>query len=229
MRLLSLYEMFPFENHPLWLAITKGDLTLDEVIRAELQHYVRTKAGQPLRFEAVRQAEGMSKRIFELLLQTYIEECTTQDGTATHLQLVERLLLDGGLRVADLESARPTIANSLAIAMYRDISRRGAACHMLGAGAVEHYYALLSPSIFRAYTEIYHMTQHQAATYAIHGVMDREHAQRAFDILPEAIELHGWELVEASVRDAFAATSLHYDGMLEGATGITRFWNGGRA
>ena len=70
------------------------------------------------------------------------------------------------------------------------------------------------------------MSDNQAETYRIHGPLDREHAERAFKILEEALKIHGWTQVEMAVRDAFVATSLHYDGMLQGATGQFSYWNG---
>jgi hypothetical protein len=70
------------------------------------------------------------------------------------------------------------------------------------------------------------MSDAQAETYRIHGPMDAEHAERAFEILDHAVDLHGWTAVEESVRDAFVATSLHYDGMLQAATGELVYWNG---
>jgi len=97
---------------------------------------------------------------------------------------------------------------------------------MLGAGAVEHFYCQLSPKIFRDYTELYRMSPSQAETYQIHGPMDQVHADRAFAVLNEAVALHGLEEVRRSVRDAFAATSLHYDGMLQAATGENKYWDG---
>jgi hypothetical protein len=97
---------------------------------------------------------------------------------------------------------------------------------MLGAGAVEWFYCKLSPQIFEAYTSLYRMSAAQAETYRLHGPMDESHAERAFEVLDEAVILHGWNAVYLSVRDAFVATSLHYDGMLQAATGVIDYWNG---
>jgi pyrroloquinoline quinone (PQQ) biosynthesis protein C len=225
-RLLELYQMFPFHEHPLWKAVLKNDLTLPEVLRAEIQHYLRTKAGQRLRLTSLEKAEKLSPKIFEALLETYLEECTTEKAGPTHLELIKRLLLCGGLSESDLERAEETPGNSAAIALYFDITERGAGCHMLGSGAVEFFYSKLAPRIFDAYVETYGMTPHQAETYAIHSEMDLDHANRAFSILEEAIDLHGWATVERSVRDAFVATSFHYDGMLQAALGKIVYWNG---
>jgi pyrroloquinoline quinone (PQQ) biosynthesis protein C len=224
--LLRLYDLFPFHGHPLWVAVKSGELTYDQVIRAEAQHWVRTRAGQPLRRAALDHAEKISPKLFELLLETYIEECTHDKSGPSHLDLIERLVTMGGWSKPDLEATVPTPANAAAMALYRDIGARGAGCHMLGAGAVEFYYCQLSPQIFDAYTKRYGMTETQAETYRIHGPMDASHAERAFAVLDEAVNLHGWALVEASVRDAFVATSLHYDGMLHAATRTLSYWNG---
>jgi pyrroloquinoline quinone (PQQ) biosynthesis protein C len=224
-QLLSLYDLFPFESHPLWSAILKGELYREQVLKAESQHWIRTRAGRSLREQAVNVAKSMSPAIFEQLVETYLEECTDHVGT-NHLGLIERLVTMGGYTRDQLEATAPTPGNAAAIALYRDISARGAGCHMLGAGAVEHFYCKLSPKIFDAYVRIYGMTAHQAETYHIHGEMDQTHAERAFAVLDEAVQLHGWETVFTSVRDAFVATSLHYDGMLQAATGKLSYWDG---
>jgi hypothetical protein len=85
---------------------------------------------------------------------------------------------------------------------------------------------MLAPEIHDVYTSKYGMTTEQAETYRIHGPMDQVHADRALAILDEAVNLLGWELIERSVRDAFVATSLHYDGMLQAANGRLVYWDG---
>jgi hypothetical protein len=132
----------------------------------------------------------------------------------------------GGCTVTELAEAKATPGNAAAIALYRDISARGAGCHMLGAGAVEYYYCRLSPQIYAAYLDRYDMTAEQAETYRLHGPMDAAHAERAFAVLDEAARLHGWDSIVSSVRDAFVATSLHYDGMLQAATQSNTYWDG---
>jgi pyrroloquinoline quinone (PQQ) biosynthesis protein C len=224
-KLLALYELFPFERHPMWKAVLAGELSYEEVIRAEAQHWIRTRAGRALRQEALNSAKIVSPRVFEQLLETYLEECTDQRGP-NHLDLIERLVLMGGYQKPALEKTQPTPGNAAAIAMYRDITHRGAGCHMLGAGTVEYFYSQLSPRIYEAYTKHYGMTSEQAETYSVHGWMDESHADRAFSIIDEAATIHGWDTVENSVRDAFVATSLHYDGMLQGATGEPGYWDG---
>ncbi len=227
--LLDLYGLFPFQEHPLWVGVRRRELTFDQIILAEVQHWLRSRAGRPLRREALGTAKRMSPKIFDLLLETYLEECTHDASGPSHLDLVERLVTLGGYPESELQSAIPTPGNAAAIALYRDIGARGAGCHMLGAGAVEYYYCQLAPQIYDAYTQGYGMTDAQAETYRIHGPMDASHAERAFAILDEAVALHGRTAVVASVRDAFVATSLHYDGMLHAATGRVSYWNGAGA
>lgn len=225
--LLSLYDEFPFHQHPLWRAVHRKELDYAQVMEAEVQHWVRTRAGKLLREEAVSRAKVLSPAIFQQLMDTYLEECTNDASGPSHLELIERLVMQGGKSRPDLEKTRVAPANAAAIALYRDIAARGAGCHLLGAGAVEHFYCRLCPQIFHDYRNLYGMSDFQAETYKIHGPMDQVHADRAFSVLSEAVDLHGWDEVRSSVRDAFVATSLHYDGMLQAATGANRYWDGG--
>ncbi|MCH9049781.1 MAG: iron-containing redox enzyme family protein [Proteobacteria bacterium] len=224
--LLGLYEQFPFERHPLWCAVLGQELTHSQIVQAEVQHYLRTLKARKLRQSALQMAKSSSESIFELLLQTYLEECTADSTGPSHLDLIKRLVLVGGYTEDDLAKAEMTPGNAAAVALYRDITRRGPACHMLGAGTVEYYYSKLSPKIFEAYTTKYKMSHEQAETYEIHGPIDQLHAERAFTILDEAVVIHGWREIKRAVRDAFVATSLHYDGMLQAATGQISYWNG---
>ena len=224
--LLKLYELFPFHEHPLWNAIHRKELSYQQVIDAEVQHWIRTRAGRTLREEAMKMAEKASIAIFQQLTETYLEECTNDSSGPSHLELIERLVTVGGKSKADLECAEPSPGNSAAMALYRSISDRGAGCHLVGAGAVEHFYCQLSPQIFSDYTSHYGMSADQARTYEIHGPMDQVHADRAFSVLDEVINLYGWVDVKRSVADAFVATSLHYDGMLQAATRENKYWDG---
>src|ERR1700722_5882896 len=181
--LLGLYELFPFLDHPLWTAIRRKELSYAQVVDAEVQHWIRTRAGKILRENAMKMAERLSPAIYEQLTETYLEEGTDGNGGPSHFKLIERLVLEGGKSPAELESAQPTPGNAAPIAIYRDIAGRGAGCHLVGAGAVEHYYCRLSPLIFEAYTNLYGMSPTQANTYHIHGPMDQVHADRAFSVL----------------------------------------------
>ena len=94
--LLNLYELVPFHHHPLWVAIQLGQLTYEQVIRAEVQHCIRTRAGKILREEAVTMARALSPAIFEQLLETYLEECTDDASGPSHLELIGDWCLRGG-------------------------------------------------------------------------------------------------------------------------------------
>ena len=224
--LLQLYDLFPFHKHPLWIGVQEGTLEKQQIILAEGQHYLRTKAGQVLRKEAMEKCLSLSNRLWEAIIETYLEECTEEDGTPTHLELIQRLLYEGGVDDSQQLNLIDTPGNAAAKALYKDISARGAGCHIIGAGMVEWFYSQLSPKVFSSYTNNYKFTEFAAETYKIHGVMDQTHAARAFEVVDEAVRAHGFDLVESSVRDAFVAISLHYDGMLQAATGKFEYWNG---
>ena len=187
---------------------------------------MRTKAGQELRKQSAQYSRAGSPRIFEAALSNYLEEVAPDSSHTSHLELIKRLLFTAGVSESQLKRTKPTPGNSAAMAFYRDIANRGAACHLIGAGVVEYYYSKLSPKIFEAYVGFYEMTERQAETYRLHGPMDEEHANRALGVLDEAISLYGWPLIRDSVRDAFIATSLHYDGMLQASLKRIIYWDG---
>ncbi|WP_420578349.1 iron-containing redox enzyme family protein [Ekhidna sp.] len=224
--LLDEYDKLPFHKHPLWKGVLEGKFTKKEILLAESQHYLRTKEGQKLRKDAMEKCLAISETLWESIIDTYLEECTEKDGTPTHLDLIKRMLLDNGYKNEDLKTLKNTPANIAAISLYTNISDRGAGCHILGAGAVEYFYSQVSPKIFDAYVNIYGFDRHSVETYELHGPMDQEHASRALQVTDEVIKLHGLDVVISSVRDAFVATSLHYDGMLQAITGDLEYWNG---
>jgi pyrroloquinoline quinone (PQQ) biosynthesis protein C len=221
---LAHYEAFPFEKHPYWQGVLNGRWTHDQIMRAELQHYIRSSIGREFRRRAAEESKAISAKAHELLMETYREECTDEFGPS-HVELIKKFLLKGGCTEADLLGAIPTPGNSAAIAMYREITDRGPLHHMIGAGAVEYFYSALSPKIFDAYIA-QSISAERAETYRIHGPMDREHAERALSILDEPyVQKHAGS-IDLAVRDAFVATSLHYDGMLQAATKLISYWGG---
>jgi len=225
-QLLDLYELFPFHLHPLWVSIINGNLTKQQIINAEIQHYLRTKAGQPLRKEAMEYSKNHNRIFYKAIDQTYIEECTLEDGTPTHLELIIRLIESGGVYESEFSKTKNTPGNIAAISIYKDIADRGAGCHIIGAGAVEYFYSQICKSIFDSYVNNYDFAEDAAITYSLHSSLDLKHAERAFDALDEAEKVYGWETLENSVRDAFIATSLHYDGMYQAAVKTNSYWNG---
>ena len=224
--LLAQYDSFPFHRHPFWMAVKERRLSLSEVLAGEAQHYLRTKAGRELRRQAAQFARASSPILFEAIVETYVEECTDSKDSPSHLALIKRLLFEGGYTEAMLEQLANTPGNIAAIALYRDIAERGVAHHLVGAGTVEYFYADLSSDIYNVYTSHYGMSEYQAETYRIHGPMDKIHADRAFSVLPEIEKDYDPKDLIAAVRDAFVATSLHYDGMYQAATGQVQYWNG---
>jgi pyrroloquinoline quinone (PQQ) biosynthesis protein C len=223
-RVLAHYQAFPFEKHPYWQGVLDGLWSHDQIMRAELQHYIRSNIGRRFRKRAAEESKTISSKAHELLMETYLEECTDERGPS-HVGLIRRFLLDGGMVSAELDQAIPTPGNTAAIAIYKEITDRGPLHHMIGAGAVEYYYSALSPRIFEAYTKL-QISAERAETYKIHGPMDREHAERALSILDEPYVQEHAAAIDLAVRDAFVATSLHYDGMLQAATGVTTYWSG---
>ncbi len=223
---LSFYESFPFHKHPLWVAVVEGQLSSEQVLKAEIQHYLRSEIGKVYRERAAVAAKHLEGEIYDLLHRTVIEECYGSDGGPSHAELIRQFLLENGVTETDLRHAACTPGNAAAIALYKDIADRGALHHMVGAGCVEHFYSKLSPKIYEAYANIYKFKSGSFDTYQLHGPMDEIHGDRALETLKTPLALALSKDLELAVRDAFVATSLHYDGMMQAAVGVNCYWSG---
>ena len=159
-QLLDFYYELPFEKHPLWMGIKEHELTLSQIFKAETQHFLRSKRGQSLRRKSADDCEPKSGLIYQGALDNYLEEVVPDGSGPSHLDLIVRLLVDGGVTHEELAEAEPTPGNAAAMALYEDIAGRGTACHLIGAGLVEFYYSRLAPEIYDAYTRHYGMTAH---------------------------------------------------------------------
>ncbi|MNW17768.1 hypothetical protein D3C71_2170710 [compost metagenome] len=56
--------------------------------------------------------------------------------------------------------------------------------------------------------------------------MDEEHGERALTVLESPLAAAMPREIDLAIRDAFAATSLHYDGMLQAAIPSVGYWSG---
>jgi len=223
---LSHYERWPFERHPLWKAVIDGELSREEVVQAEIQHYLRSNVGRLYRERAAIAARFIDGDIFPLLDQTAREECQLDDSGPSHVDLIRRFLLANGVTQSQLDQAVPTPGNAAAIALYKDIADRGPIQHMIGAGCVEYFYSKLSPRIFETYVTRYGFNSADVETYQLHGPMDETHGERALMVLSSPLAQAMPREIDLAIRDAFAATSLHYDGMLQAARPNAGYWSG---
>jgi pyrroloquinoline quinone (PQQ) biosynthesis protein C len=223
---LNYYNLFPFHEHPLWKSIILGKFSREQVLKAEVQHYLRSEIGKIFREHSAVVAKHLGPDIYDLLYQTVVEECYGTDGGPSHAELIKKFLLMNGVSETDLRNAISTPGNAAAIALYKDIASRGPLHHMIGAGCVEYYYSKLCPQIYDCYTQIYKFQPGSFETYRLHGPMDEVHGERALETLKTPLAQALSKELGIAVRDAFAATSLHYDGMLQAATSENEYWNG---
>lgn len=223
---LAFYQLFPFHNHPLWKSVIAGNLSREQILLAEIQHYLRSEIGKIFREHSAIAAKHLDDEIYNLLYQTVVEECYGSDGGPSHAELIKQFLFANGVTETDLRRAVSTPGNVAAIALYKDIADRGPLHHMLGAGCVEYYYSRLCPQIYTAYTDTYRFKPGSFETYQLHGPMDEIHGERALGTLKTPIAQVMSTELGLAIRDAFIATSLHYDGMLQAATNSNSYWNG---
>lgn len=223
---LSYYDLFPFHHHPLWTSIIEGKFSREQVLKAEIQHYLRSEIGKTYREQAAIASRHIDESLYDLLSQTAQEESYDETSGLSHAGLIRKFLIENGVTSDDILNSIPTPGNIAAISIYKDIAARGPLHHMIGAGCVEHFYSKLCLRIRDAYTDIYQFAAGSFETYEIHGPMDQIHGERALQILELPLAKAMSKDLGIAIRDAFVATSLHYDGMYQAATGTFSYWSG---
>lgn len=223
---LSYYNLFPFHNHPLWRSVIEGKLSREQVLKAEVQHYLRSEIGKIYREQSAVLSKHLDGEIYEQLYETVVEECYGTGDDPSHVELIKTFLRSNGVTETDIRQAVSTPGNAAAIALYKDIAARGPLHHMIGAGCVEFHYSQLCPEIYRCYADVYKFEPGSFETYKLHGPMDAIHAERALETLRTPLAQALSKELGIAIQDAFTATSLHYDGMLQAATNQNKYWDG---
>jgi hypothetical protein len=111
---LEFYSLFPFEHHPYWRGVLKGTFNLDQIVRAEIQHFIRSNLGREFRRRAAVESRLVSIKAHRLLMETYKEECTDEKGPS-HVSLIEAFLRKAGVSNEELTNAIPTISVSASL------------------------------------------------------------------------------------------------------------------
>ncbi len=96
-RLLSYYQLFPFDKHPLWVAIRSRELSKEQIIEAEIQHFIRSDIGRLYRERAAIQSRLIGGDLHSLLSQTAKEECQADESGPSHAAMIKGFLIPPSL------------------------------------------------------------------------------------------------------------------------------------
>lgn len=222
------YHEFSFEENPWWAGVLGKKFTKQQIVKGEVQHYLRTRTGRKFRVLMLASA-AESPEAFDIawpILEDEIVGKTTDGVRQSHYKLMLDFFRGSGITLKNLDKTDLTPCNAAAIAIYRDLASRSFVESLGGAGIVELFYPDLCKKVYKAYTGHYGFSHEQAFTYYEHQTADDDHSTRALEIIEKYAKTDEMqEKIRRAVKDAIQATHLHYAGMYEGAVGKRLYWN----
>src|SRR5881409_4475080 len=178
-------QELPMGQHPWFQGILQHRWTRDQIILAEIQHYLRVRTN-PIFFGyiAVNAVAEKQYGLMAVVLENFMEELS---GPRTHVDIMLQFLEEGGISREEADRAEPAPGTVAAIEMIIGCCQRRSALEgvaMLafvesqlgGAGSV-------SANVYRELTEHYKFSARAAETYEIHAVEDEGHGSRQIDAI----------------------------------------------
>ena len=219
----------PMERHPWFDGIIKHRWTREQIIRGEVQHYLRVRTN-PIFFGymAINAVSAKEYAVMDTILENFMEEL---GGKRTHMDIMLQFLEEGGISREDADKAEPAPGTLAAIEMIIGCCQRRSALEgvaMLafvesqlgGAGKI-------SEKVYRAPTGHYGFSPRAAETYKLHAEEDEGHGKRQIDAVYKlATDAVTQDKIRAAVKLGLTAFTLEWDGHVQAITGKREFWGG---
>lgn len=215
----------PLVEHPVVQARVRGELTLDQIRRIELQHYYEAKFFSTFVLNTIKSCnDDMIAR--KAMAENWVSEATGDDDHAT---LILRLLDALDVPRSQAEQVEPEPGMVAWHAILEDITSRwgfveGVAALWIG----EPEYPRVAMALHDAYRDIYHLPVDALQTYEVHATHDTDHGNQEENLVVRALEGDRSLLprLRRVCRDAYSAYILSFDGYWQAATGRREFWSG---
>jgi pyrroloquinoline quinone (PQQ) biosynthesis protein C len=222
-------EEAPMGEHPWFQGILQHRWTREQIILAEVQHYLRVRTN-PIFFGymAINAVAEKRYEVMQAVLENFMEEL---GGKRTHVDIMLQFLEEGGISRDEADRAEPAPGTLAAIEMIIGCCQRRSALEgvaMLaflesqlgGAGKV-------SEKVYRELTGHYGFSARAAETYKLHAVEDEGHGARQIDAIRRwATDSETQDKVRAAVKLGVTAFTLEWDGHVQAMTAKREFWSG---
>lgn len=227
--LWSISEAVPMAEHPWFKGIVTHRWTKEEIVRGEIQHYLRVRTN-PIFFGyiAVNAVSEKNQALMEVVLENFLEEL---GGEKTHVDIMLQMLEENGITREMADETEPAPGTQAAIEMIvGGCQRRSALEGVALLSFVERQHGGpdgVAATVYRELTGHYGFSPRAAETYRLHAAQDSGHGERQI----EALRRHAVdEATQKKVRRAVAlgvnAFTLEWDGHVQAITGKREFWGG---
>ncbi len=179
-----------FANSPWFKAIFNGDLTKEQIIRGEIQHYLRVRSNSRFLGNLVASAEEQwDHKTFEIARENYKDEMCEK---RSHSDLMYAILKDAGITKEDVRKVKQTPGTIAALSMLRSASTIFSPVAQLAIFALpELQYGGrdgMAARMYNVLTEKYGFSHEAAITYHVHEFADAVHGPKQINHIIKRVE-----------------------------------------
>lgn len=216
-------------DHPWFDGIVKHRWTREQIIRGEIQHYLRVRTN-PIFFGyiVVNVASERNYDLMDTVMDNFMEEL---GGERTHVDIMLQFLEEAGISREEADRADPAPGTLAAIEMIRSGCQNRSALEGIALlGFVEAMHGGPHGAAAGAYRELtghYGFSPRAAQTYELHAEQDTGHGDRQIEaIRRHATDPDTQERVRRAVRLGLEAFNFEWDGHVQAMTGERGYWSG---
>jgi len=219
----------PMVEHPWFQGIITHRWTPEEILRGEVQHYLRVR-NNPVFFGyiATNAVRDKSYELMDVVLENFMEELA---GPRSHVDIMLQFLEAAGLTREEADRAEPAPGTMAAIEIMIGCCEHRSALEGLSMLAfVESQHGGPHGAAAQVYKELvghYGFPERAIETYALHAEQDTGHGSRQIDIIRRlAVDEETRNRVRRAVKLGITAFTLEWDGHVQAITGRREFWPG---
>jgi len=217
------------KEHPWFKGVREHRWTREQIVRAEMQHYLRVRMN-PVFFGYIV-TSVVAERNYDLMpivMENVMEEL---GGTKTHVDVMLQFLEEAGLTREQADGAEAAPGTLAAIEMIVGCCQRRSALE--GIAMLSFVEAMhggpdgAAAGMFEALTGHYGFSARAAATYELHAEQDTGHGDRQIEAIRRfARDEATQDRVRAAVKLGLEAFNLEWDGHVQAMTGERAYWRG---
>jgi pyrroloquinoline quinone (PQQ) biosynthesis protein C len=228
---LNLSREIPMIENPWFQGIVNGVFERNQIIKGELQHYLRVRHNAEIFGSIVSNAiREEDEGSLWVALENYKDEVM---GDISHKDLMFQFLdsLDFSREYA--ESVESTAGTAAAIAMLLHGTKNMSALEGIAITSLPEYQnggsEGVAAQIYGSLIKNYGFSEHAAETFKVHSLADVDHGGRQIDFLVERVEQNPEqaEKILRAARYGVNAFNFEWDGHYQAATEKSHFhWKG---
>ena len=183
------------KEHPWFKGVREHRWTREQIVRAEMQHYLRVRMNPIfLGYIVTNVASERNYELMDVVMENFMEEL---GGDKTHVDVMLQFLEEGGITREQADRADPAPGTLAAIEMIRSGCQNRTALEGVALLAyVEAMHGGPDGAAARVFKELvghYGFSRRAAATYELHAEQDTGHGDRQIDMIRRLKHEYGLE------------------------------------